>query len=109
MRTAILYALVLLVVSTCAYQIGWYRGLGYEAVASAIANGQADLMVAKALKMKNTPEALKWIGLNLNAALVTLHGFEGHIPHEFTEGFAKVTSAIQEYQNENKTVQKLGQ
>ena len=88
------------------YKVGWYKGYGYEAALNAMGNGNIDLLIAKAIRKKNYAEALAWAERDLNNKLINLHSLNGYKPKEFTEVFKKISSMLEEYQNEYKLGEK---
>jgi hypothetical protein len=100
---SLIFAVALMGVAYGSYLWGWYHGVAYNAVASAIAHSEIDLMMAKALRKHDLPEALRWSEIDLYSQSITLGAFKNHAPKNFAGSLESVSSRIETYKSENKT------
>ncbi len=97
MKNILVFILLSLLVGYGFYLVGWYRGVSYEAVASAIVHGEIDVLTARAIRSQRSPEALTWIETDIKNMQAELGGLSRNVPCRFSVSYARVLRDIEKY------------
>lgn len=88
-----------------AITIGWYKGLEYHAVASAIANGTVELRIAKHLRKNEVKNALSWVDNQIEGHAITLTASDA--PPGYVKTVECLVTGIREYRNQYPSARKM--